>query len=114
MLNNRREAVIKVTESLYAAEDAIDAALARAAELTGAMISARTYANLSALVAQDAFEGSAEALTALTRARGNMVETHKRLTEAKIQMGLSTLAIGDQGKPPSAELADGRRLRSVA
>ncbi|MBV9882480.1 MAG: hypothetical protein JO276_05680 [Sphingomonadaceae bacterium] len=114
MLKDRRTAVLKVAESLYAAENAIDVALARAAELTGAMVSARTEANLSAIVAQDAFEGSAAAVATLTRARGELVETHKRLTEAKIQVGLRTLAVGDMGKPPSAELDEGRHLRSVA
>jgi hypothetical protein len=114
MLNNRRTAALKVAECLYAAEDAIDVALARAAELTGAMVTARTDANLSALVGQDAFEVSAAAVSTLTRARGELVETHKRLTNAKIQVGLRTLAVGDMGKPPSAELEDGLHLRSVA
>jgi hypothetical protein len=114
MLNTRRTAVLKVAESLHAAEEAIDVALARAAELTGVMVTARTEANLSALVAQDAFEGSAAAVATLTRARGELVETHKRLTDAKIQIGLRTLAVGDMGKPPLAELEDSRHLRSVA
>jgi hypothetical protein len=117
MLKDRRAAAMKVAESLWATEDAIDAALARAAELTGTMITARSDANLSALVAQDAFEITAAAITALTRARGDIVETHKRLSEAKIQIGLRTLAVGDMGKPPAPmPLAeqDGRHLKAVA
>ena len=115
MLNDRRNAAIKVAESLFAAEAAIDVALARAAELNGNMVTARTDAKLSALVGQDAFEVSAAAFAALARARCDIVETHKRLSEAKIQVGLRVIAVGDGTewpKPPSAE--QGGHLRVVA
>ena len=104
MLKNRREAATKVADSLFAAESAIDAALARAAELNSTLVTARTEANLSAVVGQDAFEGAAAAFAALARARADIVETHKRLSEAKIQVGLRTVAIGDLGKPPTGEM----------
>lgn len=115
MLKDRRAAAIKVAESLWAAEAAIDAALARAAELNGNMVTARTDANLSALVGQDAFEVSAAAFAALARARSDIVETHKRLSEAKIQIGLRTVSMGDgPEKPPIFEEAEQRHLRVVA
>ena len=114
MLNDRRNAAIKVAESLFAAERAIDDALARAAELNGSLVTARREANLSAVVGQDAFEGSATAFAALARARCQIVETHKRLSETKIQLGLRTLAIGETKTPPLFEGADGRHLQSVA
>ena len=113
MLKQRREAAIKVAESLFATEEAIDAALARAAELNGMMVTARSDAGLSALVGQDAFEVSAAAFAALARARCDIVETHKRLSEAKIQVGLRTLAVGDLGKPPE-ERGEARHLQAVA
>lgn len=104
MLNDRRTAALKVAESLFAAEEAIDNALARAAELNGNMVTARNDARVSALVGQDAFEVSAAAFAALARARCDIVETHKRLSETKIQMGLRTVAWGDElPKPPTAE-----------
>ena len=112
MLNKRKEAAMKVARSLWAAEDALDAALARAAELSGALVSARVDANLSAIVAQDAFEGAAAALATIAKARGELVETHRRLTEAKIQIGLRTLATGDEQKPPMA--AQEPHLKAVA
>lgn len=115
MLKDRRSAAIKVAESLFAAEKAIDNALARAAELNGNMVTARTEAKLSAVVGQDAFEVSAAAFAALARARCDIVETHKRLDAAKIQMGLRTLAVGETKQPPEFFVeADGRHLRSVA
>jgi hypothetical protein len=113
MLKDRRNAAMKVAESLFAAEEAIDAALARAAELNGNMVTARTDARLSALVGQDAFEVSASAFAALARARGDIVETHRRLSEAKIQVGLRTISFGDElPKPPVGE--QGGHLKIVA
>ena len=111
MLKARREAALKVAESLFAAEDAIDVALARAAELNSTLVTARADAQLSAIVGQDAFEGAVSAFAALANARREIVETHKRLTDAKDQIGLRTLAVGDPGKPP---MADTRHLQAVA
>ena len=117
MLNDRRNAAIKVAESLIAAEYAIDAALARAAELSGTIVTARTDANLSALVGHEAFEVSASAFAALARARCDIVETHKRLSETRNRVGLRTFDIG--GLPPKEdesefERGEGRHLKSVA
>lgn len=112
MLKIRRAAATKVADSLFAAEAAIDAALARAAELNGTLVAARTEANLSAIVGQDAFEVAAAAFAALARARAEIVETHKRLSEAQVQVGLGSVAFGEQGKPISTARAG--RLRAVA
>lgn len=113
MLKQRREAAMQVAETLFAAEDAIDVALARTAELNSKMSMARSDAGLSALVAQDAFEVSAAAFAALARARADIVETHRRLSEAQVQIGLRTVSFGDQGKPPSAQ-REGQHLQAVA
>jgi hypothetical protein len=115
MLKDRRNAAIKVAESLWAAEEAIDAALARAAELNGNMVTARADANLSALVGHDAFEVSAAAFAALARARSDIVETHRRLSAAKIQIGLRTVSMGDgPEKPTFFEEGENRHLKVVA
>jgi hypothetical protein len=111
MFKERRAAAIKVAESLFAAEEAIDAALARVAELNGALATARIDAKISAVVGQDAFEGAASAFAAIVRARCDIVQTHNRLSDTKVQIGLRSLAIGDQGKPPAA---DSRHLQVVA
>lgn len=113
MLRQRKEAAMKVAESLWAAENAIDVAFARAAELNGALASARCEAELSAIVGQDAFEGAAAALTAIAKARGELVETHRRLSEIKVQVGLRAVAIGDNGKPETTGMAP-QVLRAVA
>jgi len=102
MFKKRRDAAMKVAERLWAAEDAIDTALARAAELNGTLVAARSEADLSAMVVQDAFEVAAATFAALAKARGEIIETHRRLTETKNQVGLRTFAVGDQGKPALA------------
>jgi hypothetical protein len=115
MLKKRRDAAMKVAESLFAAEEAIDAAIARSAEFNCTLVTARTDAQLSALVGQDAFEVAAAAFAALAKARADIVETHKRLSEAKIQVGLRTVSIGDMvPKPAVTGAADARHLQAVA
>jgi hypothetical protein len=112
MLKARRDAAMKVAESLFAAEEAIDIALARVAELNGTLVTARTEAKLSAVVGQDAFETAASVFAALARARCDMVETHRRLSETKIQIGLRTLGVGELGKPN--ETGEAVHLHAVA
>lgn len=116
MLKERRDAAMKVAESLFAVEEAIDAALARAAELNSTLATARIEANLSAVVGQDAFEVAAAAFASIAKARGEIVETHKRLSETKNEIGLRAVAIGDQGKPEPApnRTGDARHLQVVA
>jgi murein endopeptidase len=116
MLKERREAAMKVAQSLFDAEEAIDMALVKVAELNGTLATARTEAKLSAVVGQDAFATAASVFAALARARCDIVETHKRLSETKDQIGLRTMNVGDQGKPNSMpnETGDARHLQVVA
>ena len=81
------------------------------------MVTARTDAKLSALVGQDAFEVSAAAFAALARARCDIVETHRRLSEAKIQVGLRTIAWATMAEAAFARARwppQGRRLTAVS
>jgi len=115
MLNKRRAAAMKVVESLYAAEDAIDVALARAAELNSTLMMARAETEVSALMGHDAFEVAASAFASLARARCDIVEAHKRLSETKVQMGMRSVAIGDGvPKPTEAGSLTARHLQAVA
>ncbi len=91
---------LQVAEDLYAVEAAIDNALAAAARLTGAMTEARLDTNVSAIVGQDAFDGVAETMTALTMARRNIVNTHHGLATVKDQVGLRMVSLGGVFKPP--------------
>lgn len=103
MLNQRRDAAVRVAGALISLEDAIDTAITASAELNGLMPQARKDANVSALLGHDAFEEAVVIHTALATARRAAVNTHKHLSEAKHQMGLDDyFPIGDtRPKPPT-------------
>lgn len=84
---------------LYAAEAAIDHAMAEAAALAGALPGARAAACLSAVSGQRAFSGAAAAIGALAEARGHLVQTHNALAALARKLGLDALAIGPVDKP---------------
>jgi hypothetical protein len=101
MLKNRQQAAQKVADRLFAVENAIDTAVRCAAELNAAMPEARGDARLSAVVGQDALDQAAQAFALLVQARRAMVDTHHRLEETRIQIGLREVAVGDSvPKPP--------------
>ena len=112
MLKQRRLVADQVAASLFEAEAAIDAALAKTALLAGVMPSLRREAGISALIGQEAVERASEAFAALTLARRAIVETHKELSVAQKQMGLGAVMFGDFGDKPPA-LAMARELRNI-
>ena len=115
MLKQRRMAADQVAACLGEAEAAIDAALNKTAALAATMPVARTDAGLSALFGQDAVERLTDTIAALTRARRGIIETHKELSEVKIQMGLGAVMIGADGtKPAQVEAANVEVLRRTA
>ena len=91
----------KVADHLFALEEAIDVALTRAAELNASMPEARGNARLPAMVGQDALDRSAKAFSVLVKARRCVVETHKSLDEARVQIGLQEVNVGDLIPKPS-------------
>jgi hypothetical protein len=101
MLSKRRAAAQEIANRLMSAEEAIDAALSAVAELSGYLPVARCEAGLSAVVGQNAFEGTAETMAALVRARRHIVETHHSLAETKDQIGLRAVALGGLGQKAS-------------
>ena len=113
MLKERREIAQSVADQLFAAEAAIDAAIAATATLTGMMPSVRGSAGLSALIGQDALMEASQTCAALVQARGSIVATHKALSVAQKQMGLGAVAFGGLvTKPPSSQ--DTRTLVAVS
>ena len=102
MRTKRLEAAKSVAHRLFAAEEAIDLAASRIAELNAAMPLARLSANISAEIGQAAFESSTDALSFLAKARERIVITHRRLKTASDEMGLETVSFGDVIKPPAS------------
>lgn len=105
MSNRRLEIGRQVADQLFAAEAAIDTALAQTAALAGLMPAIRADAQLSALMGQGAIERAIEAISALGQARRSIVETHKQLSITQKQMGLGAVSFGDGAeKPPAASV----------
>jgi hypothetical protein len=88
MPKHRREVAIQVAKSLYASEDAIDAALTQVASFVAHMPAARQDAKFAACVGQDAMAQAVAALTALNAARESMVKAHEALAEVRDQFGI--------------------------
>lgn len=107
---NRSDIGRLVARRLYAAEAAIDLALAEAAELTAQLPRARAEAYLSAVTGQKAFASAAAGVTALTEARGHLVDVHNSLAALARRLDLDALAIGPIDKPDDDGPRDGGGL----
>ncbi|PIB90691.1 hypothetical protein [Caulobacter sp. FWC2] len=101
MLKQRRQAAESVAEALFAAEKAIDAAITSTAALAGLMPTTRQDANLSALVGQDALMAAITTMQALGAAREGIVVTHKHLSVAQHDIGLSAVSFGEGAVKPA-------------
>ena len=103
----------RVADQLFAAEAAIDGALAAVATLTAMLPNARIQARLSAVVGQGVFDCSSQTIAALTEARRGIVATHNQLSGVQHSVGLGAVALGGEDKPEENEPPIGR-LRTVA
>ena len=88
-------------EQLLLSENAIEQALADTAGLASSLSRMRVDSRLSAVIGQEALGAVAEAITALTSARGAMVRAHGHLDSVKTQIGCGAVAVGTGvEKPP--------------
>jgi hypothetical protein len=104
MSGKRLSIARSVAERLFAAETAVDLAVARLGELNAALPLARLDARLAAEIGQDALESSTNAIVLAARTREQLVATHRRLKAASQDMGLETVNFGDALKAPAADL----------
>ncbi|NOW48977.1 multidrug efflux pump subunit AcrA (membrane-fusion protein) [Novosphingobium sp. SG751A] len=101
-----------VAERLFAAETALDIALARIAELNAALPLARLDGGISAIVGQEAILSSASAMMLVAETREKIVATHANLKQASDDIGLREASYGDLVKPGKvAPLDVGQHLR---
>jgi hypothetical protein len=98
MLKERRLAAESVAEQLFAAEAAIDAAIAAVAQLTAIMPQARINANLSPMIGHDALMKASQTCASLVEARAGICATHEALAIAQKQVGLGAVAFGSAVK----------------
>ena len=116
MLKQRMEAGELLAGALFDLERAIDAAYAAAASYNSALPQARTIANMSAVVGQQAFDLGPKILTSLSEARAHTVESHHRLQAVRESVGLRERAFGDEVPKPPVDTPSGEAvpLRVVA
>lgn len=82
--------VKRVAERLWATEDAIDAAMARNAQLMNEVIEARAELKIPHQITGAAMSKIAEATALMAQARRAMMESHDALHEAKLRIGVRT------------------------
>ena len=109
MLNERLSAARKIASELHQAEDAIDEAMIRIAQLAVALPAARRDTNMSAIVGQEAVAKVAHALAAAGEVRQLLTDAHLALSATQKQVGLGTRMFGAGVKPPepSGRIEDG-------
>ncbi len=109
MLNERFSAAKKIAADLHQAEDAIDEAMIRIAQLAATLPTARRQTNMSAIVGQAAMSKVAHALAAAGEVRQLLTDAHLALTVTQKEVGLGTRMFGAGVKPApaGAKLVDG-------
>src|SRR5579875_1882933 len=78
--------VQKAANKLFAAEKAIDQAMADASALMVELQAVRQELNLSAIFADGATAKVVESMSALAQARTAMVDCHNEMSEAKLRL----------------------------
>ena len=106
MLNERVSAAKKIASDLHQAEDAIDEAMIRIAQLAATLPTARRDTNMSAIVGQTAMSKVANALAAAGEVRQLLTDAHLALTVTQKEVGLGTRMFGAGVKPAAAKLRD--------
>ncbi|WP_150293352.1 MULTISPECIES: hypothetical protein [Sphingobium] len=114
-MRSQRETIAKsVAGKLFAAEEAIDIAAARIAELNAALPIARLDARFAAAIGQDALVSSASAVMLIAQTRQEIVATHANLKQTNDDVGLAEVGYGDLFKAQHRERpSDGRYLRAA-
>eukprot|EP01085_Mycamoeba_gemmipara_P002488 Mycagemm_TRINITY_DN9604_c0_g1::TRINITY_DN9604_c0_g1_i1::g.2488::m.2488 type:complete len:126 gc:universal TRINITY_DN9604_c0_g1_i1:615-238(-) len=107
MLNQRLSGAKKIASELHQAEDAIDEAMIRIANLAATLPTVRRDTNMSAIVGQEAMSKVAHALAAAGDVRQLLTDAHLALTVTQKQVGLGTRMFGAGVKPAAASLDEG-------
>ncbi len=115
MLKQRRLAAEKIAAELFAAEAAIDAAIAATARLAAVMPVARQEAGMAPHFGHDAVMRSVATMTKLAEARAAIIATHDALAETQKQAGLREVNFLGGDKPPAEDFGWPKgHLRAVA
>lgn len=107
-MTNRQAVATETAAALFAAEAAIDEAIARTGAYFSQLPSMRIAAGLSAVAGQGVFASAAQAGALLAGARGAVVESHNELEALRRAMRLERIVMED-APPGDKPFADARR-----
>ena len=112
---DKAQVIASVAGDLYATEQSVDEAIARATTLVQSMIGSRTALNVSPVMGADAQAKAMEAIAALGAARLAVVACHEELAKDHRRMGWGTFAeFGqDKGQGDRPKNTGEHRLRAV-
>ncbi len=109
-MSDRNELGRQMAEKLYAAERALDTALAEVGDLSALMTRGRMDHGIAAVVGQEALEHVATCGGTLTKARRALIEGHKQMArDAKAMRIVWSVLGGPELKPTD----DGPRVEPV-
>lgn len=96
---NKVEVVKSVAAKLFAAEDAVDAAMVSNTQLLESIISGRRELGVAATTAELAQTRVAEAIAALSEARRAVMAAHAGLKNVQHRLGVDDNEFGPMDKP---------------
>ncbi len=94
MLKERRQVGETLAAQLFAAEAAIDAAIAATATLAATIPAVGSQIRVGACIGQDSLTEAMATCAKLVEARSSIVATHKALSVAQKQVGLGAVNFG--------------------
>ena len=100
MLMQRTRAAQLVAADFLKAESSVDEAAIAASACVCTMLAQRAAAKLPVTVGVKALELVSQASADLIRARQRFIEAHALLVEARADIGLQTVAYGDESECP--------------
>lgn len=109
----KTEVIAGIASDLYATEQAVDEAIARATTLVQSMIASRTTLEISAIAGAEAQAKTLEAIAALGVARQAMVACHEQLSKDHRRLGFGVFADYWQDKGQKPPTTGEHRLRAV-
>ncbi|MEP9357432.1 hypothetical protein [Sphingomonas sp. KR3-1] len=90
------EAGQMIAADLLMLEGQIDETIASGGRLPMTMMAARAHAKLPASVDQEALRHAAKAFELMVQARQHVVQAHARYAEVQKELGMESVAFGDQ------------------
>jgi len=110
---SKTEVIAGIAGDLYATEQAVDEAIARATTLVQSMIAARSTFEVSAIAGAEAQARMLETIAALGVARQAAVACHEQLAKDHRRLGFGAFAGPWMDKPEQTPTTGERRLRAV-